>query len=193
MSDIIKTQRSLAMKALYQPEHQFDHLYRLICREDWIQAALGVVLSHQGACTAGIDGVTRKAFDSTEFYLAFLQQLQEELRSGNFRPVPVRRVYIPKPNGDKRPLGISTVKDRVVQMLLKMVLEPIWESDFLNCSNGFRPGRRTMDCIAHLDSYINERNKFFWVIEGDIKGAFDSTTDYLTQQPTGRRRTGTQY
>ncbi len=174
MSDIIKTQRSLAKKAMYQPEHQFDHLYRLICREDWIQAALAAVLSHQGARTAGIDGVTKKAFDSPEFYIAFLRQLQEELRQGTFRPVPVRRVYIPKANGKQRPLGISTVKDRVVQMLLKMVLEPIWESDFLNCSNGFRPGRRTMDCIALLDSYINERNKYFWVIEGDIKGAFDA-------------------
>lgn len=174
MSDIIKTQHSLAKKALYQPEHQFDHLYRLICREDWIQAALAAVLSHQGARTAGIDGVTKKAFDSPEFYIAFLRQLQEELRQGTFRPVPVRRVYIPKANGKQRPLGISTVKDRVVQMLLKMVLEPIWESDFLNCSNGFRPGRRTMDCIALLDSYINERTKYFWVIEGDIKGAFDA-------------------
>lgn len=66
------------------------------------------------------------------------------------------------------------MKDRVVQMLLKMVLEPIFESDFLNCSNGFRPGRRTQDCIALLDSYINRRNKYYWVIEGDIKGAFDS-------------------
>ena len=59
-------------------------------------------------------------------------------------------------------------------MLVKMVLEPIWESDFLNCSNGFRPGRRTMDCIALLDSYINNRNKYYWVIEGDIQGAFDN-------------------
>lgn len=187
MSDIIKTQRSLAMKALYQPEHQFNHLYRLICREEWIQAALSAVLSHQGARTAGIDGVTRKAFDSTEFYLAFLRQLQEELRSGTFRPVPVRRVYIPKANGAKRPLGISTVKDRVVQMLLKMVLEPIWESDFLNCSNGFRPERRTMDCIALLDSYINERSKFFWVIEGDIKGAFDHIQHEILLQLVAKR------
>jgi RNA-directed DNA polymerase len=69
---------------------------------------------------------------------------------------------------------MPTLKDRVVQMLLKMVLEPIWESDFLNCSNGFRPGRKTMDCIAALDSYINNRNKFYWVVEGDIKGAFDN-------------------
>jgi group II intron reverse transcriptase/maturase len=174
MSDIIKTQRSLAKKALYEPEHQFNHLYRLICREDWIQEALAAVLSHQGARTAGIDGVTKKTFSSQEFYLTFIRQLQQELRQGTFQPVPARRAYIPKANGKQRPLGISTVKDRVVQMLLKMVLEPIWESDFLNCSNGFRPDRRTMDCIALLDSYINERSKHFWVIEGDIKGAFDN-------------------
>jgi RNA-directed DNA polymerase len=72
------------------------------------------------------------------------------------------------------PQGISPLKDRVVQMLLNMVLEPIWESDFLNCSNGFRPGRRTMDCSALLDSYINARSKYFGVIEGNIRAAFDS-------------------
>src|SRR5215467_15496222 len=126
------------------------------------------------ARTAGIDGVTKKAFDSFEYYLSFIRELQEELRQGTFRPAPVRRVYIPKANGKLRPLGILTLKDRVVQYLLKMVLEPIWESDFLNCSNGFRPGRRTMDGIATLDSYVNNRNKFYWDIEGDIKGAFDN-------------------
>ena len=174
MSDIIKTQRSLAIKAKHNLTHQFDHLYRLICRTEWIDAALKAVLSNQGARTAGIDGVTKKALASESAQAEFVEQLREELRLSQFRPLPVRRVYIPKSNGKQRPLGIPTLKDRVVQMLLKMVLEPIFESDFLNCSNGFRPGRRTQDCIALLDSYINRRNKYYWVIEGDIKGAFDS-------------------
>jgi RNA-directed DNA polymerase len=174
MSDIIKTQRSLALKATHHPTHQFDHLYRLICREEWIRTAVNHVLSNRGARTAGIDGLTKKAFESETARTAFVLELQKELREKQFRPVPVRRVNIPKANGKLRPLGIPTLKDRVVQMLLKMVLEPIWESDFLNCSNGFRPGRRTMDCIALLDSYINNRNKYYWVVEGDIKGAFDS-------------------
>ena len=174
MSDIIKTQRSLAIKAQYQTEHQFDHLYRLICRTDWIEEALKKILSNQGSKTAGIDGVTKKALTSDKAKAEFVQELEGELRSKQFRPMPVRRIYIPKSNGKTRPLGIPTIKDRVVQMLVKMVLEPIYESDFLNCSNGFRPGRRTIDCIARLDSYINRRNKYYWVIEGDIKGAFDS-------------------
>lgn len=174
MSDIIKTQRSLARKATHHATHQFEHLYRLICREEWIRAAVNHVLSNSGARTAGIDGLTKKVFESETARNAFVLELQEELRQKRFRPVPVRRVNIPKANGKLRPLGIPTLKDRVVQMLLKMVLEPIWESGFLNCSNGFRPGRRTMDCIALLDSYINRRNKYYWVIEGDIKGAFDN-------------------
>ena len=174
MSDIIKTQRSLAVKATHNPTHKFDHLYRVICQEEWIRCALDAVLSHKGARTAGIDGVTKKAFASEEARATFTRELREELREQRFRPVPVRRVYIPKANGKPRPLGIATLKDRVVQMLVKMVLEPIWESDFLNCSNGFRPGRRTMDCIALLDSYINNRTKYYWVIEGDLKGAFDN-------------------
>lgn len=174
MSDIIKTQRSLAIKAKHQPEHQFDHLYRLVCRSDWIKDALDAILSNKGSKTAGIDGMSKKALDSDTAKARFVRELETELRQKQFRPMPVRRVYIPKSNGKKRPLGISTIKDRVVQMLVKMVLEPIYESDFLNCSNGFRPGRRTQDCIARLDSYINRRNKYYWVIEGDIKAAFDS-------------------
>jgi retron-type reverse transcriptase len=70
-------------------------------------------------------------------------------------------------------LGIATIKDRVVQMLLKMLLEPIWEADFLPCSHGFRPGHRTMDCIAPLYGLMNPRVKCYWVVEGDIRGCFE--------------------
>jgi RNA-directed DNA polymerase len=173
MSDIIKTQRSLARNALHNPTHRFDHLYRLSCQEEWIRTALDAVLANKGARTAGIDGVTKRTLASEEARVAFTRQLRAELRDERFRPMPVRRVHIPKSPGKMRPLGLATLKDRVVQMLVKMVLEPIWESDFLNCSNGFRPRRRTMDCLALLDSSINPRPKYDWVIEGDIKRAFD--------------------
>jgi RNA-directed DNA polymerase len=192
MSDIIKTQRSLAKKATHEPTHRFGHLYRIICQEEWIRHALDAVLSNQGARTAGIDRITKKAFTSEEARATFTRELRDELRDQRFQPDPVRRIYIPKPNGKQRPLGIPTLKDRVVQMLVKMLLEPIWESDFLNCSNGFRPGRRTMDCIALLDSYINNRNKYYWVVEGDIKGAFDNVhhstlLNLLTERIADRR------
>jgi len=174
MSDIIKTQRSFATKAMHQPAHRFDHLYRIICRQDWIEMAMRGVLANKGARTPGLDGMTKEDLSSEQAKQALTQEIEQKLRERSFRPSPVRRVHIPKSPGNYRPLGISTLKDRVVQMLIKMVLEPIWESDFLNCSSGFRPGRRTMDCIARLDSYINERNKYFWIIEGDIRAAFDS-------------------
>lgn len=173
MSDITKAQRSLAIKAEHNKQHRFDHLYRLICLEEWIDYALASVLSNKGSRTAGIDGVTRRELASQTARDKMMQEIRQELRNGSFRPKPVRRIYIPKANGKERPIGIATVKDRVVQMLLKMMLEPIYESDFLNCSNGFRPGRRTMDCVALMDSYINRRNKYYWIIKGDIRGAFD--------------------
>ncbi len=104
MSDIIKTQRSLAIKAKHNPTHKFDHLYRLICQEEWIHKALSLVLSNQGAKTAGIDGVTKKMLDAPQAYMAFIRELQQELREKRFRPAPVRRIYIPKANGATRSL-----------------------------------------------------------------------------------------
>jgi RNA-directed DNA polymerase len=187
MSDIIKAQRSLAIKAEHNKQHRFEHLYRLICGEEWIRHALKAVLSKKGSRTAGIDGVTRKHLTSQATQDALVQELQKELRDGSFRPQPSRRTYIPKANGKERPIGISILKDRVVQMLLKMVLEPIYEADFLNCSNGFRPGRRTMDCIALLDSYINRRSKYYWVIEGDIRGAFDHINHQILLELVSQR------
>src|SRR5713101_637678 len=182
MSDITKTQRGLARKAQANRDHQFEDLYHLICKREWIEEALQHVLGNDGAGTAGVDGMSWKAFNDADksdfenekFRQQFIDELQTELKTRTFRPQPVRRVEIPKPGTNKkRPLGIPTIKDRTVQTLLKMLMEPIWEADFLHFSNGFRPARCTMDCIAPLPALCNSHVKYRWVIEGDIRACFD--------------------
>jgi RNA-directed DNA polymerase len=182
MTDITKSQQSLARKAEAEPIHRFEDLYFLLCKTEWIEAALQHVLSNDGAKTPGVDGmsgrhfndVQKSDFDNEQFRAQFIAQLQADLKGYTFRPLPVRRVEIPKPGTDKkRPLGIPTIKDRVVQMLLKMVLEPIWEADFCWFSNGFRPTRCTMDCIQPLYKLFNNDTHYTWVIEGDIRAFFD--------------------
>jgi group II intron reverse transcriptase/maturase len=173
MNDLRKTQESFARKAQAQPGHRFGDLYHLVCREEWLREALQAVLRNPGSRTAGIDGISRKDLADEASQADLIRELQTELKIGTYRPQPVRRRWIPKTSGQQRPLGIPTLKDRVVQKVLKMLLEPIWESDFLNCSNGFRPGRRTMDCIRVCQSRITTQNKYLWVIEGDIQSCFD--------------------
>jgi RNA-directed DNA polymerase len=173
MDDIRKTQQSFARKALAQPEHRFSELYHLMCQEDWIEVALEAALSNTGSRTPGVDGITKKDFEDETFRRTFVEELRSDLKSGAFQPYPARRAWIPKSNGKQRPLGILTMRDRVVQMMLKMLLEPIYESDFLSCSNGFRPGRCTMDCIELCYKRITRQNMFLWIIEGDIRQCFD--------------------
>ena len=173
LDTIVHPQRLLAAKAKYDKSHQFNNIYYFICRQDWIGEALNQVLDNRGSGTAGIDGQTIQDLQKDEQRMQLVNQIQAELKSKQYLPVPVRRVYIPKANGKKRPLGIPTIKDRVVQCLLKMLLEPIYESDFLDCSSGFRPTRRTMDCIATCYSSVTKAQKYYWVIEGDIEGCFD--------------------
>jgi RNA-directed DNA polymerase len=173
MDDIQLTQRSFGVKAQHQPQHRFSDLYHLLYRADWIEYALDAVLSNTGSRTAGVDGITRKELANEKFRQQFLTELRNDLRAGTYRPQPARRHWIPKASGGQRGLGIPTLRDRVVQMLLKMLLEPIFESDFLDCSHGFRPGRRTMDCIAECYSHITRLHKYFWIVEGDIRKCFD--------------------
>jgi hypothetical protein len=100
--------------------------------------------------------------------------LQIALKTRTYKPSPVNRTWIDKPGKpDKRPLGIPTMRDRVVQEVLRMLMEPVWESDFLDCSHGFRPKRRTMDCIYTIYSRVHTVNKYFIAIEGDIRKCFD--------------------
>jgi group II intron reverse transcriptase/maturase len=174
MDAITGIQISLARKAKEVPTHRFGDMWPLLCREEWIRDALSLVLSNQGGRTAGIDGQTREALKDEKAINQFVNELRAELKAKTFKPSPVRRVYIPKPNGKLRPLGIPTIRDRVVQMLLKMTLEPIWESDFLNCSSGFRVGRRTMDCIWSVYQMTYPKSRMYWAVEGDIKGYFDT-------------------
>jgi RNA-directed DNA polymerase len=135
----------LSSKAEKEPNHRFDDLYGLLCNKDWLKLAHDHVKQNAGSITAGCDGMDMKNFD--EDLEGNLQRLREELKEDRFQPYPVRRVYIPKANGKLRPLGIPSIRDRIVQETLRMVLEPIYEAKFSLYSFGFRPNRGTMDAI----------------------------------------------
>jgi RNA-directed DNA polymerase len=127
-----------------------------------------VTQQNQGKHTPGVDGVV---VDTPE---ARVQLLQQGLTLKGYRPMPGRRVYIPKANGKTRPLGIPTVKDRVMQAIVKFALEPEWESRFEANSYGFRPGRSTMDAITAIHTTMNQKGSSQWVLDADISGCFDN-------------------
>ena len=130
-TQILKIQAELAQRTRAEPEYRHKRLFRLVDDIGWLRVGQQSVLSNKGSNTAGIDGETKTRIDARQQGREKLvQQLQEELRSGDYRPQPVRRVYIPKANGKVRPLGIATIRDRVVQSTVKMILEPIYESVF---------------------------------------------------------------
>src|SRR4051794_515916 len=117
----------------------------------------------------------------------FLLELRGELKQRRFRPAPVRERQIPKRDGNKRRLGIPTIKDRVVQMALKLVLEPIFESGFYPSSYGYRPGRRAHDAIAEIHHFTSKPSSYEWVIEGDIKACFDTVDHQILMRQVERR------
>jgi group II intron reverse transcriptase/maturase len=188
-TQILKIQAELAQRTLEHPHSRYKRLFRLICDEGWLRVGLEKVFSNKGSNTPGIDGVTRKKIEARkDGREKLIQQLQEELRTGSYRPQPVKRVYIPKANGKKRPLGIATLRDRVVQATTKMVLEPIYESVFYPFSWGFRPLRSTHHALSALRRGPSDpRMGFKWIIEGDIASCFDEIDHRLLRQQLKKR------
>jgi RNA-directed DNA polymerase len=164
-----RLQDKLFMAAKANPRRRFHALFDRIYRGDVLWEAWTRVRSNKGA--AGVDGVS---LDDVERWGVeeFLRGLQGDLRSGSYRPRPVRRRYIPKASGQLRPLGIPTVRDRVVQQAAKLVLEPIFEADFKDCSHGFRPGRSATDAKEQIRLVGGRGHRV--VIDGDIQSFFDT-------------------
>jgi group II intron reverse transcriptase/maturase len=138
----------------------------------WIRCAADAVLARPGSSTAGVDGMTR--FHFKKHYEEQIELIKDSLKRKTYQPHPVRRVHIPKGPGKTRPLGITTLRDRIVQEALRAILDPIYETDFQPHSYGFRKGRCTMDAIAVLMPLFNTSNKYYYVIEGDLKSYFDT-------------------
>lgn len=153
---------------------RFDDLFNLVHDPATLKVAFERVAGNVGARTAGVDGLTVAAVEQEIGVPAFLDDLRTRLRSGAFRPLPVRERKIPKPGGSGklRKLGIPTVADRVVQAALKLVLEPIFEADFELVSYGFRPKRRAHDAIAEIQYFGT--HGYRWVLDADIEACFDS-------------------
>ena len=147
---VLEIQAKLHRWAGDDPHRRFDDLFNLAADPAFLLVAWDRVRGNTGARTAGVDGETAYYIEAVRGVEGFLAELRADLKARTFQPLPVRQRAIPKAGGKVRYLGIATMRDRVAQVSLKLVLEPIFEADFLPCSYGFRPNRRTHDAVAEV-------------------------------------------
>ncbi len=200
MSDAVNTAFVLDMqRKLYRwsgndPDKVFADLFNLVCDRRTLNHAWQRLARNRGSQTPGTDGVTRaKAEKRPDGVAGFLEDIRNALRNGTYCPQPVRQRLIPKPgkSGKMRPLGIPTLADRLVQMAVKLILEPIFEAEFYPTSYGFRKGRSTHDALAKIQKSLHPTSKgpspYRYVIEGDIKGCFDAIDHHVMMERVRRR------
>jgi RNA-directed DNA polymerase len=170
---VLHFQRKLHEWASNDAERRFCDLWNLVCDPATLVVAWSRVSRNRGSRTAGVDAATRRHVEARGVD-QFLTELRGELRAGTFRPLPVRERLIPKRDGKKfRRLGIPALCDRTVEMAVKLVLEPIFESDFYPSSYAYRPARRTQDAIAEIVQFTKAPSNYEWIIETDVEACFD--------------------
>ena len=174
-------QRKLYSAAKGSRNRRFHALYDRIFRPDVLTRAWQEVRANKGS--AGVDGVSIEDVERQGVGW-FLRSLWLDLKAGEYRPKPVLRVYIPKPDGRQRPLGIPTVRDRVVQQACKIVMEPIFEASFEDCSHGFRPKRSALQAVEEIKQNLV---RGWWVVDADIQGYFDAIDHDILMSLVGKR------
>lgn len=177
-----KLQRKLWAAAKQSSDRRFHALFDRACRSDVLYEAWQRVRANRGA--AGVDRITLAEVEDYGVH-RMLSELRSDLLEGRYRPSPARRVYIPKADGGRRPLGIPTVRDRVAQQAVRMVLEPIFEADFEPVSYGFRPGRSATDAMERIRKGFTEG--YVFVVEADIRDFFGTIDHGLLMEQVGRR------
>jgi RNA-directed DNA polymerase len=168
---LVAWRQKLSGKAKQEKKFRFYSLYSLVIKPETLRWAWVLVRRNNGA--PGVDGVTFGQIEQREGGVErFLEELEKELKGKVYKAQPVRRVYIEKENGKLRPLGIPVIKDRVVQMAVKLIIEPIFEADFNDCSYGYRPGRSAQGAIKAIQGHLKDgKNE---VYDADLSGYFDS-------------------
>jgi len=176
-------QRKLYVKAKQEATFKFYSLYDKLYRDDVLHYAWQQCRANKGA--PGVDGQSFKDIETKIGIGLFLKEISDELRNETYKPMPVRRVYIPKPDGSQRPLGIPSIKDRVVQMACLIVMQPVFEADFLDCSYGFRPKRSAHQAIGAIKDNIQQG--FTAVYDADLTKCFDRISHQLIMNTCAER------